>query len=172
MRSATLLLFVLLTCGIASAQSTLTLKDINGRQFSLSDYKGKVVLINFWATWCPPCRVEIPDLIKKQREYRRQGLQIIGITYPPQKLSEVRRFVRSQGINYRIAMGTEDTPALFTKSQMLPVTIVIDRDGAVRGVIEGIMYADEFDAKVKPLLLKQGFTSKSLFATKKHKKRK
>ena len=133
----------------------LTLKDINGRQLRLSDYKGKVVLINFWATWCPPCRTEIPDLVKKQQEYRKQGLEIIGITYPPQKLSQVRRFVRTQRINYRIAIGTKDTKALFSASDTLPMTIVIDREGTVRAVIEGVMYADEFDAKVKPLLLNQ-----------------
>src|SRR5678816_745699 len=61
----------------------LELKDLNGRTVRLSDYKGKVVLINFWATWCPPCRAEMPDLVRLQREHANQGLQIIGITYPP-----------------------------------------------------------------------------------------
>lgn len=141
------------------ARLELDLPRLGGGTWDLKAQRGKVVLVNFWATWCPPCRVEIPDLIKKQRQYRQQGLQIIGITYPPQKLAEVRRFVRRQRINYRIAMGAEDTPAPFTDSQTLPVTIVIDRDGAVRGVIEGIMYADEFAAKVKPLLLNQSKTN-------------
>src|SRR5688572_26168281 len=71
----------------------LTVKDIKGRYIRLRDYRGKVVLINFWATWCPPCRAEIPDLIRLQREYRSRGLQVIGVTYPPQKLVTVRNFV-------------------------------------------------------------------------------
>jgi len=88
-----------------------------------------------------------------QRQYRGQGLRIIGITYPPERISEVRRFVQKLKVNYRVALGTKTTKALFTGSETLPMTIVIDRRGAVRDVIEGIMYADEFDQKVKPLLI-------------------
>ena len=110
------------------------------------------MLINFWATWCIPCRTEIPDLVKLQRQYRSAGLRVVGITYPPEEVAEVRRFARSLRINYRIAIGTKATKALFTASETLPMTIVIDRDGQVREVIEGIMYEDEFDEKVKPLL--------------------
>src|SRR5215216_1058957 len=143
---------------VASAQSSstapaLALKDVRGRRLRLSDYKGDVVLINFWATWCPPSQSEIPDLIKMQRHYRNQGLRIIGITYPPQKVSEVQRFARALKINYRVAIGTEDTKDLFTSSQTLPMTVVVDRNGSVREVIEGVMYPDEFDQKVKPLLV-------------------
>ena len=136
----------------SSPPASLRLKDIHGRWLSLSNYKGKVVLINFWATWCPPCRQEIPDLIKMQRQYQSKGLQIIGITYPPQKLSEVRGFARKLRMNYPIALGTKESKTRFTSSETLPMTIVIDRDGVVRGLIEGIMYSDEFEQKVKPLL--------------------
>jgi thiol-disulfide isomerase/thioredoxin len=131
----------------------LDLKDVYGRPVRLANYKGNVVLLNFWATWCPPCRTEIPDLIKLQRTYRREGLRIIGITYPPQTRSEVRGFAQKLRINYPIALGDKATKELFTKSETLPVTVVIDREGATLAVIEGIMYADEFDAKVKPLLV-------------------
>ena len=130
----------------------LTLKDIHGRSFSLTDYKGKVVLLNFWATWCPPCRMEIPDLINMQSQYRDQGLRIIGITYPPEKTSDVLRFMRKVRVNYRVAIGTKASKAFFSSSDTLPITVVIDREGAVRNVVEGIMYSDEFDQKVKPLL--------------------
>src|SRR6476469_5652440 len=85
----------------------LSLRDVRGRALNLSDYRGRVVLINFWATWCPPCRTEIPDLIKMQSEYRQQGLRIIGVTYPPEKISNVRRFMRRMGVNYKIAVGTK-----------------------------------------------------------------
>lgn len=150
--TSVLLLFSVSAVAQSSQQPALSLKDIHGRQLRLADYKGKVVLINFWATWCVPCRTEVPELIKMQRQNRAQGLRIIGITYPPEKISEVQRFVRKLRVNYRVAIGTKATKALFTSSETLPMTIVIDRKGAVRELIEGIMYADEFDQKVRPLL--------------------
>jgi thiol-disulfide isomerase/thioredoxin len=97
----------------ASAQSPpskeLNLRDLRGRTLRLSDYKGKLVLLNFWATWCIPCRTEIPDLIKLQKEYRNEGLRVIGITYPPEKLSAVRRFTQKLKVSYRVALGTTAT---------------------------------------------------------------
>lgn len=150
---AVLLMFV---PSVALAQQSqpaeLTLKDINGRYIRLSDYRGKVILINFWATWCPPCRKEIPDLIKLQREYGSHGLQVIGVTYPPQKLGEVRRFVRRAKVNYPVGLGTNDTKLLFSTSEALPLTIVIGKDGAIRDIIEGILLPQEFEQKIKPLL--------------------
>jgi thiol-disulfide isomerase/thioredoxin len=133
------------------AQTSFDLKDINGKRLSLTDYSGEIVLVNFWATWCAPCRKEIPDLIKLQRAYRSQGLQIIGITYPPETRNEVRRFARRYRINYPVALGTTATKALLTSSHTLPVTVIVDKDGNVRDAIEGIMYPDEFDEKIKPL---------------------
>lgn len=82
------------------------------------------------------------------------GLRIIGITYPPEKISDVRRFVRKVGINYQVAVGTKATKALFSQSDTLPMTVVIDREVNVRDVVEGILYRDEFEQKVKPLLSK------------------
>jgi len=130
----------------------LTVKDIHGRYVRLSDYRGKVVLVNFWATWCPPCRKEIPDLIRLQREYRSRGLQIIGVTYPPQKLAEVRRFVQRAKVNYPVALGTEETKSRLSRSEALPTTIVIGTDGRIRDIIEGILLPEEFEQKIKPLL--------------------
>jgi peroxiredoxin len=130
----------------------LTLKDINGRPLRLEDYKGKVVLLNFWATWCAPCRAEMPDLVKWQREHRKRGLQVIGVTYPPEELREVRRFLLSMKVNYPVAIGDERTKAQFDSGETLPLTVVIDRAGHIREVIQGILYPDEFEEKVKPLL--------------------
>jgi len=130
------------------------LKDVNGRTVRLSDYHGKVVLINFWATWCPPCRAEMPDLVRLQREHAKQGLQIIGITYPPETKSRVRRFARSLKVNYPIILGTRQIKARFSSEETLPLTVVIDRDGNVSNIISGILLREEFEEKIKPLLMK------------------
>ena len=130
------------------------LKDVNGRIVRLSNYQGKVVLINFWATWCPPCRAEMPELVRLQREHAKQGLQIIGITYPPERKDRVRRFARSLKVNYPIILGTRQIKARFSSDETLPLTIVIDRDGKVTDIISGILLREEFDEKIKPLLMK------------------
>lgn len=141
---------------LAASQTTpapsLALKDLNGRTVRLSDYKGKVVLINFWATWCPPCRAEMPNLVKMQREYRTRGLRVIGITYPPERRAQVRRFVARLKVNYPVALGTRQTKALFDSGEVLPLTVVINREGVVSDIIRGIISPEEFDQKIKPLL--------------------
>jgi thiol-disulfide isomerase/thioredoxin len=150
--AAVLLFAPAVTSGQDSPPTELTLKDINGREIRLSNYRGKIVLVNFWATWCPPCRVVVPDLIRLQRDYRSKGLQVIGVTYPPQKLAEVRRFVRRAKVNYPVALGTRETLSRFTRSETLPMTIIIGTDGRIRDIIEGILLAEEFEQKIKPLL--------------------
>jgi thiol-disulfide isomerase/thioredoxin len=161
MRRARRLLIVLVLLAVttpnALGQTTrkapaVRLRDLRGRVRDLSEYRGKVVLLNFWATWCPPCRAEVPDLIRWQREYRGRGLQVVGVTYPPTDRAAVRRFVRGQRINYPVLIGTRATKALFMPGETLPMTVVIGRDGRVRELIEGILLPDEFDEKVKPSL--------------------
>jgi thiol-disulfide isomerase/thioredoxin len=152
-----LLLILVASSAVALSQErekapALVLRDLRGRPSRLSDYRGKVVLLNFWATWCPPCRAEVPDLVRWQREYRGGGLQVIGVTYPPTNLARVRRFVRRQRVNYPVLLGTHATKALFATGETLPMTIVVDREGYVRERIEGILLPDEFEEKVKPLL--------------------
>ncbi len=126
------------------------LKDLSGRQIQLRNYKGKVVLLNFWATWCSPCLAEIPELVRWQRKY--PDLQIIGITYPPQTRQEIRRFARKLKINYPIIQGSPELKSFFTPSETLPYTIVLDAAGNIHASIEGILYDDEFAAKILPLL--------------------
>lgn len=133
----------------------VVLKDVNGRTVRLSDYQGKVVLINFWATWCPPCRAEMPDLVRLQREHAKQGLQIIGITYPPERKDRVQRFARSLKVNYPIILGTREIKARFSSEETLPLTVVINRDGKVSDIISGILLREEFDEKIKPLLMQK-----------------
>jgi thiol-disulfide isomerase/thioredoxin len=131
------------------------LRDVNGRTVRLSDYKGKVVLINFWATWCPPCRAEMPELVRLQREHGKEGLQIIGVTYPPEQKARVQRFARSLKVNYPIILGTREFKARFSSEETLPLTVVINRDGKVSDIISGILLREEFDEKIKPLLIKE-----------------
>ena len=166
MRKIWLLLLVVASCHATFAQKPgslgpevrapqFVLKDVNGRTVRLSDYRGKVVLINFWATWCPPCRAEMPDLVRHQREYAKQGLQIIGITYPPERKDRVQRFARSIKVNYPIILGTREIKARFSSEETLPLTVVINRDGKVSDIISGILLREEFDEKIKPLLMKK-----------------
>ena len=131
------------------------LRDVNGHTVRLNQYRGKVVLINFWATWCPPCRAEMPDLVKLQREHGKEGLQIIGITYPPEKKARVRTFARSLEVNYPIILGTREIRARFSSEETLPLTVVINRDGKVSDIISGILLREEFDEKIKPLLMQK-----------------
>lgn len=153
-----LLAFLLLTTPAAAlAQAPrpappVVLRDLKGRTVRLTDFKGKVVLLNFWATWCPPCRAEIPELVKWQKEYRTQGLQIIGVTYPPTDRRKVRGFLRALKVTYPVWLGHKKTKALFDAGETLPFSVVIDREGKVRENIEGILLSEEFDEKIKPLL--------------------
>ena len=155
------ILFAAITFAFAPATAVpqetpqFELKDINGRTVRLSDYQGKVVLINFWATWCPPCRAEMPELVKLQREHGKEGLQIIGITYPPEKKSRVLRFAKSLKVNYPIALGTTELKSRYSSEDTLPLTVVIDRNGKVKDIISGILLREEFDEKIKPLLMKK-----------------
>jgi thiol-disulfide isomerase/thioredoxin len=155
-RAIALGILLILSPVAALAQSkkapALALRDLRGRKVRLSDYKGKVVLLNFWATWCPPCRAEMPDLVKWQREYRGRDLQVIGITYPPTERREVRQFIRSIKVNYPILLGSIETKALFEQGETLPITVVIDREGNIQDLIEGILLPEEFEQKIKPLL--------------------
>ena len=148
---------IVLSCPNAAGQEArapqIVLKDVNGRTVRLSAYRGKVVLINFWATWCPPCRAEMPELVRLQREHAAQGLRIIGITYPPERKARVQRFARSLKVNYPIVLGTRQIKARFSSEETLPLTVVIDRDGKVKEIISGILLREEFDEKIKPLLM-------------------
>jgi thiol-disulfide isomerase/thioredoxin len=105
----------------------MTFQDLDGRTISTKDWKGKVTLVNFWATWCPPCRVEIPDLIKLQDKYRDQ-LQVIGISYDEGSVDDVRQFVREQKINYPIVMSTPDLEKGFPGVFALPTTFMLDKE--------------------------------------------
>jgi thiol-disulfide isomerase/thioredoxin len=114
------------------------LKDLEGRVAPLKKYRGKIVVINFWATWCAPCLAEIPEFVRLQRSYRNQGLQVIGITYPPVNPPRVRRLAVKFRINYPLLFGTRRIAALYGVTDALPVTIIVGRQGRIEGRIDGV----------------------------------
>jgi len=94
----------------------------------------------------------MPDLVSWQKKYGKRGLQLVGVTYPPTDLRKVSNFVRQIKVNYPIVLGTKQTMALFSETETLPMTVVIDRDQKIREVIEGILLPEELEQKIKPLL--------------------
>lgn len=157
-KTATLIITCLLFTFSAFAQKRseqapiVSLKDLTGKTVNLSDYKGKIVLLNFWAVWCVPCAAEIPELVKWQQQYQSDGLQIIGVTYPPTSKIKVRNFARKMKINYPVLFGSKKTKELFDSGENLPYSVVIGKDGNIKERIEGVIFDDEFDEKIKPLL--------------------
>jgi thiol-disulfide isomerase/thioredoxin len=123
--------------------------DITGRAISSKGLRGKVVLVNFWATWCPPCRAEIPDLIKLQDKYRDK-LVIIGVSEDEGGVDEVKAFVAQQRMNYPIVMTTPELSAVFRGVSALPTTFVIDREGRLAQRHVGLLNAarTELEAQV------------------------
>jgi thiol-disulfide isomerase/thioredoxin len=112
------------------------LKDLDGKSFKLSDYSGKVVIINLWATWCGPCRVEIPELIKLSDEYKSRGVELIGLTNedPVEDAALVRDFVKKQEITYRVGWGNESFSLGLMQGNVknvIPQSFVITGDGRV-----------------------------------------
>jgi thiol-disulfide isomerase/thioredoxin len=129
-----------------------SLKNLSGRRVRLSDYKGKVVLINLWATWCAPCLMEMPELVKLQKQHEPRGLQIIGVTYPDEPRTTVLRMARKFKLNYPVLFGTPELLETYQIGEILPVTVIVDRDGKIRDRILGILEPEDFREKVAPLL--------------------
>ncbi len=109
-----------------------TLTDLSGNQLMLSDYKGKVVFLNIWATWCPPCRTEIPGFVEAYAEYKDKGLEIIGISVDQGGTDKVIDFVKAFQINYPVVMYTNQIIRDYEPGRAIPVTIIIDKDGMIR----------------------------------------
>lgn len=132
----------------AAPQFTLT--DIEGRALSLAQYRGKVVILDFWAPWCPPCRKEIPDFISLQHQYALQGLQVIGIGLD--EPSKVAAFVQENGINYPVAAGDDAISNLYGGVSGIPTTFIIDRQGVIKNRFEGFTERSVFEAEIRKLL--------------------
>lgn len=133
----------------------LILNDLNGQQQNLYQWHGQVIMLNFWATWCGPCQVEIPDFIDFQAQYASQGLQIIGIGLDEAR--KLRNFVRTVGINYPILQADPERQFSLLKQWgnpfgVLPFTVIIDREGRLIYMQHGVFNQETFIKRVKPLL--------------------
>jgi len=129
-----------------------SLKDVDGKTVNFADFKGKVVVIDFWATWCPPCREEIPGYIEMTKKHGKDGLVIIGISLDQAGPGIVRSFIAKSGINYPIVMGDDATVAAFGGVEGIPTTFLIDRDGMIRDKKVGMMAAAEYEKKILAIL--------------------
>jgi cytochrome c biogenesis protein CcmG/thiol:disulfide interchange protein DsbE len=137
-----LVALVFMSNAITAAQGEkapdFALKDLKGNDVTLADYKGKVVFLNFWATWCPPCRQEIPDFIKAYEKHKNDGLIILGVAVSD-KENSVKSFVERNKISYPVAMGDMKIVKDYEPGQYIPATIVIDRKGNIRDKHVGVM---------------------------------
>ena len=147
-------LILSISCSKDSYQQApqFTLRSIDGKMVSLSDFKGKVVILDFWATWCPPCRKEIPSFIELYQQYKGKGLEIIGIALDRQGPSVVEPFVKKTGINYHILYPTRKVIIDYGGIESIPTTFIIDKKGKIRHKYVGYRGKKLFEARIKELL--------------------
>jgi len=129
-----------------------SLQDLNNRTVRLSDYSGKVIILNFFATWCPPCKAEIPYFIELLDEYGDKGLAVIGVSLDEGGQSKVRDFVKDMGINYPVLMNDGLVDKQFGPIRSIPATFIIDKKGNIISQIVGSRPKAVFETAVKPLL--------------------
>ncbi|MFN7996293.1 MAG: redoxin domain-containing protein [Bryobacteraceae bacterium] len=129
-----------------------SLKDADGKTVHLSDYKGKVVLLDFWATWCGPCKIEIPWFMDFERRHKDQGFSVLGVSMDEDGWDAVKPFVNDLGINYRIMIGNDTTAEKYGGIEALPTTFLIDRSGKIAAVHVGLTSKGEIENGIEQLL--------------------
>ena len=127
------------------------LSDAKGAPIRLSDYKGKVVLLDFWATWCHGCNIEIPWYMEFQQKYKDKGLSVIGVAMDDDGWKSVRPFSDEKKINYMIVVGNEGLAKEYGVDN-LPVTLLIDRDGKIAASHSGMVEKEAFEKEIQALL--------------------
>jgi peroxiredoxin len=135
-----------------TAAPDFALRSLEGRTVRLSDYRGKVVLVNFWATWCGGCRVEMPWLVELERQYRPQGLEIVGVSMDDANDEVVAKFAKAKNVNYTIVRGNDAVAKAYGEVQMMPQTFLVDRDGNAAGHFTGVPDRGEFENAIRKLL--------------------
>jgi peroxiredoxin len=141
-----LIIAVIAVAGAAAARNAVpqaapdfTVKDIEGKTITLAGLKGKVVLVNFWATWCQPCRAEIPDFVAFYNENKDRGLEIVGLSVDEMTAAKLKPFVKQFKMTYPVALATSKIIRDFDPGDAIPTTIVIDRKGNIRDKQVGSM---------------------------------
>ena len=129
-----------------------TLKDANGAAVKLSDYRGKVVLLNFWATWCGPCKIEIPWFMEFEQKFKDQGFAVLGVSMDEDGWEAVKPYIAEKKINYRVVLGDDAVGNLYGGIESLPSTFVIDRDGKVASVHIGLVGKRDYESEIEHLI--------------------
>jgi peroxiredoxin len=129
-----------------------TLLDSNGAKLTLASLKGKVVLLNFWATWCGPCQVEIPWFIEFNKTYKARGLAVVGVSMDEDGWKSVKPYLAAKKIDYPIVVGTDDTAKAYGGVDSLPSTFIIDRDGKIAFSHTGLVGKDTYETEIRSLL--------------------
>ena len=138
---------------IGSRLPDFSVKDLQGHSLSSADLRGKVVLVDFWATWCQPCKKEMPGYQKLADRYRSRGFVAIGFKFDTMPdMEDPLQFAKSIGVHYPLAVATEDLKQKFGGIQGLPTTMIYDRNGILRRKIIGFEYTDTIESALKPLL--------------------
>ena len=133
------------------AAPDFTLKDLSGKDVKLSDYKGRVVIIEFWATWCPPCRTSIPALEKLHKTYSSKGLTILAVSMDDGDWDRVRDFCKERNITYTVLQGTDQVSTKYTV-RMIPTTYLVDRQGMIQKRYIGEMNEERIEKDIQALL--------------------
>ncbi len=128
------------------------LADLEGKTIRSTDFKGKVVVLDFWATWCPPCRAEIPDFIALQKKYAARGLAVIGVSVDQASLKTVKLFAEKNDINYPVMIADNKIVDSFGGIDGLPTTFIIDRNGNIVKQHLGFTPPNTIEKEVKALL--------------------
>lgn len=128
------------------------LTDLSGKPVKLADYRGKIVLVNFWATWCGPCQFEVPVFVKLKRQYQKRGFEVIGISMDEGSQEEVAEFARQYEINYPVAIGAFAKLDGFGPIKGLPTSFLIDRAGRIHSRHQGLLGLNEIERELPKLL--------------------
>lgn len=129
-----------------------TLKDLNDKNVSLSDYSGKLVFVNFWATWCPPCRAEVPAFISLYDKYKEQGLEIIGISTDRDGKAVVQSFVEKSNVNYPIVMFDMNVISAYGGITGIPTTFIVNPEGNIVNKFVGYPGEEAFEKEIQKWL--------------------
>lgn len=129
-----------------------TLSDASGRTVKLSDYRGQVVLLNFWATWCSPCKVEIPWFVEFQRTYQNRNFTVLGVSFDDDGWKAVKPYIQAKNVDYPVMVGDDNVSMAYGGIESLPTTMLIDKEGRIAVKHVGLCAKNDYEAEIKNLL--------------------